>query len=292
MWLVGNGMLLLMFYFVDRKNYRRAPKTVRAEVAEPSDVFRFEGLRNVFFLALILIAVFINNPPFVREGLMIMAALGSWFCTQKHIHKANHFDLHPIKEVAVLFVGIFATMMPALDWLEHNAQSFGTPTPTLYFWGTGVLSSALDNAPTYLSFLTAAFGTFVNDQIVTQILHLVQNGGIDLSAADGPAKATYVALQKYYPALLEAKKVRREHIEMAFLLGNGHLNQYIVAISIGAVFFGANTYIGNGPNFMVKAIAEQQKVHTPTFLGFIFKYTLPFMLPMLMVVWWVFFRGG
>ena len=245
MWLVGNVVLLGMFYVVDRKNYMKAPKVVREEMAEPPDVFRFQGLANVFFLAIILGAVFIKDPPFLREGSMILAALASWFLTREDIHKANHFDFHPIKEVAILFIGIFATMMPALDWLQRNAHTFGTPTPALYYWGTGILSSALDNAPTYLAFLTAAFGTLVPDQ-----------------TAD----------------------------PMAFLLGNADLNEYIVAISVGAVFFGANTYIGNGPNFMVKAIADQQQVKTPTFLGFVFKYTLPYMLPMLILVWLIFFR--
>jgi Na+/H+ antiporter NhaD/arsenite permease-like protein len=290
MWLVGNAVLLLMFYVVDRKNYLKAPKVVRDEVAEPPDVFRFQGLMNVFFLAIILSAVFIKDPPFLREGSMLMAALASWFLTREDIHKANHFDFHPIKEVAILFIGIFATMMPALDWLQRNAHTLGTPTPELYFWGTGILSSALDNAPTYLAFLSAAFGTFVNDQIITQVAHLVQNGGIDLSSASEQVRATYAALQKYFPAVLAAKSVSNEQIEMAFLLGNANLNQYIVAISIGAVFFGANTYIGNGPNFMVKAIADQQKVRTPTFLGFVFKYTLPYMLPMLILIWLIFFR--
>jgi Na+/H+ antiporter NhaD/arsenite permease-like protein len=175
---------------------------------------------------------------------MLIAAFASWHSTHEHIHKANQFDFHPIKEVAILFLGIFATMMPALDWLQHNAPLFGTPTPGLYYWGTGTLSSVLDNAPTYLTFLSAAIGTFSGDE---------------------PASA-------------------------ASLLSNPEFNSLIVAISIGAVFFGANTYIGNGPNFMVKAIADQQKVHAPTFLGFIFKYTLPFMLPMLILIWLLFFR--
>ena len=76
---------------------------------------------------------------------------------------------------------------------------------------------------------------------------------------------------------------------MCFLLGNAKFNAYILAISVGAVFFGANTYIGNGPNFMVKAIAEQQKVETPSFLGYIGRFTLPFMLPMILIVWFLFF---
>ena len=82
-----------------------------------------------------------------------------------------------------------------------------------------------------------------------------------------------------------------EEIKTAFLLGNSTLNNYILAISIGAVFFGANTYIGNGPNFMVKSIADHQKVHAPGFLSYIFKYTLPCMVPMLVLIWWLFFRA-
>ncbi|PYJ99698.1 MAG: hypothetical protein DME23_08980 [Verrucomicrobia bacterium] len=81
-----------------------------------------------------------------------------------------------------------------------------------------------------------------------------------------------------------------DELEICFLLGNQAFNKYILAVSVGAVFFGANTYLGNGPNFMVKALADQQKVHTPTFLGFVFKYTLPCMVPMLLIVWWIFFR--
>ena len=242
MWLVGNAALLLTFYLVDRKNYARAPKAVRDEMAEPRDTWRFQGLANVLFLGVILFAVFIKHPPFVREGIMLVAAVASWFSTREHIHEANHFDFHPIKEVAVLFIGIFATMMPALDWLQRNADSLGTPTPALYYWGTGVLSSVLDNAPTYLAFLTAATGALT------------------------------------------------ENNDLQSLIREPRLNSYLVAISIGAVFFGAGTYIGNGPNFMVKAIADQQKVHTPTFLGYVFKYALPYMLPTLIVIWLVFFR--
>ena len=286
MWLVGNGVLLLMFYVVDRKNYLKAPKAVRDAVAEPADAFRVQGIPNLLFLSVILLAVFI--PPYLREGVMVIAAMGSWFCTREQIHKANQFDFHPIKEVAILFIGIFATMMPALDWLQRNAHTFGTPAPAVYYWGTGILSSVLDNAPTYLSFLSAAFGTLVNDEVVTQVSQLVQSGG--MGSVSEQVRATFGALQKYYPVALAEKAISREQIEMAFLLGNASLNEYIVAISIGAVFFGANTYIGNGPNFMVKAIADQQKVHTPTFLGFVFKYTLPYMLPMLVLIWLIFFR--
>jgi Na+/H+ antiporter NhaD/arsenite permease-like protein len=238
MWAVGIGLLLSMFYVVDKVNFSRAPRAVR-EKETLHETWRFDGLSNLFFLAIILGAVFVK-AIFMREALMIAAALGSYFTTRKAIHAANHFDFHPIIEVAILFAGIFATMMPALDWLNQNAARLlgEHPAPGVFFWGTGVLSSALDNAPTYLGFLSALFGVTGANDIVE-------------------------------------------------LLGQNSI--HVLAISVGAVFFGAATYIGNGPNFMVKAIAEQQKVSTPPFFGFIFKFAVPFLLPVLIVVWWMFF---
>ena len=238
-WLTALVILLGMFYFVDARNYRRAPKQLREELTH-HDVWRFDGLANLFFLAVILGAVFVNHPPFLREALMIGAALGSYFTTRKQVHESNHFTLHPIKEVAILFIGIFATMMPALDWLASNAGSLGSPTPGFFFFGSGALSSVLDNAPTYLSFFSALVGATGTHDVPT-------------------------LLQQHPTAIL--------------------------AVSTGAVFFGANTYIGNGPNFMVKAIADHQKVHTPTFVGYVVKFTLPFMLPMLIAIWLIFFRS-
>jgi Na+/H+ antiporter NhaD/arsenite permease-like protein len=292
MWATGLAFLLLFFYFVDRRNYLRAPKPVRKQLAEPHDQWRFDGLGNLVFLLVILCAVFINNPPFLREFLMIAAAAGSYFTTKKSVHESNHFNFHPIQEVAILFIGIFATMMPALDWLQINARMIlgEAPPAQLFYWGSGVLSSVLDNAPTYLSFLSAIFGSFVNADIISQVQHLVQNGGTDLATAAEPIRHTFAALQKYFAGPLAAKIISKEQIEIAYLLGNVDLNQFIVAISIGAVFFGANTYIGNGPNFMVKSIADHQKVHSPHFLEYIYKWTLPVMVPMLVLIWWIFFR--
>lgn len=290
MWAVGLAILLAMFYAVDLRNYLRAPKAVRARMAEPHDQWRFDGLGNVIFLALIMGAVFVHDPPFLREGLMFAAAAGSYFTTRKTVHVANHFNFHPIQEVAILFIGIFATMMPALDWLQLHAGEMGNPTPAFFYWGSGILSSVLDNAPTYLSFLSAIFGAFIDQETINQVQQLIQNNGLNLAAASEPVRHTYEALQKYQAAHLASKSVGVEQLEIAYLLGNTSLNSYLVAISVGAVFFGANTYIGNGPNFMVKSIADRQKIHTPTFLGYVFKWTLPCMVPMLVVVWWVFFR--
>jgi Na+/H+ antiporter NhaD/arsenite permease-like protein len=294
MWATGVGTLLAMFYVVDALNFRRAPRPIR-EKETAHETWRFDGLGNVFFLAVILGSVFVSKPLFLREALMAAAAAGSWFATKKSVHEANDFNFHPIKEVAILFAGIFATMMPALDWLQANAAQFGVPTPGLFFWGSGTLSSVLDNAPTYLSFLSAVFGGFVDPDVIQQVQHLVQNGGADLAALAGPhadqIRNTFLALQKYHGDHVLAQGVSTDEIEICFLLGNAAFNKFILAISIGSVFFGANTYIGNGPNFMVKAIADQQKAHTPTFLGYVFKFTLPFMLPMLVIVWRLFFYG-
>ena len=176
---------------------------------------------------------------------MITAAFASYFGTADSVHEANHFNFHPIQEVAILFVGIFATMIPAQDWLQLHADKLGQPGPGLLYWGSGVLSSVLDNAPTYSSFLSASLGLF-------------HAGGQVQSGA--------------------------EEIGLSSLLSDASFNRYILAISIGAVFFGANTYIGNGPNFMVKAIAEHQKIPTPGFLALVLKFSLPVMFPMLLLV--------
>ncbi len=301
MWLTGIGILLAMFFVVDYRNYLKAPKPVRAKLAEPADTWKFEGLTNLFFLAVIIGSVFVDNPIFLREALMIAAAIGSYYTTKKHVHEANDFNFHPVKEVAILFIGIFATMMPALDWLAANTNAAEVGklglalNPTFFYWGSGFLSSVLDNAPTYLAFLSAIFGAFVDADTINAVQTFVQSGSADLASLTGPhadhIRNTIAALKLYHPELLAAKTVSTEQIEIAFLLGNVALNKYIMAISVGAVFFGANTYIGNGPNFMVKAIADQQNVHTPSFLGYVFKYTLPIMLPMLLIVWFLFFRS-
>jgi Na+/H+ antiporter NhaD/arsenite permease-like protein len=242
MWATGVGMLLAIFYILDRINFQRAPRIVREKETETAhETWKFDGLPNLICLAIILGAVFVDKPVLIREEIMLAAALASYFTTKKSVHEANHFTFHPIQEVAVLFAGIFATMMPALDWLNANAREVlgQNPAPQMFFWSAGGLSSVLDNAPTYLGFLSALFGV-TGAKNISELL--------------------------------------------------AHNAPHILAISIGAVFFGASTYIGNGPNFMVKAIADHKKIRMPTFLGFIFKFTLPFLLPTLVAIWWLFFR--
>jgi len=239
-WLVVVGALLVIFHVIDSINFRRAPEVVR-ELETAHEEFRIEGKRNFFFIALILAGVFLPVPW--REIVMIAAALASWYATPRRIHEMNHFNLHPIKEVAWLFFGIFGTMIPALDYLQLHSDALGVETPLHFYAFTGVLSAILDNAPTYLTFLAAAMG---------------QKG---LYLSDPAQVASFAAT---HPAIL-------------------------VAISLGAVFFGAATYIGNGPNFMVKAIAQHAKVETPSFFGYVLRFSLPVLLPVLILVGWLFF---
>jgi len=286
---VAVGFLLALFYALDTRNYRRAAREGRLREAGAPGRWRFEGLGNLLWLLLILGAVFINHPIYLRESLMAAAAAASYFTTKKTVHEANQFNLHPVREVAILFAGIFVTMIPALDWLQTHAGRLGQPSPALFYWTSGTVSSLLDNAPAYLSLLNAAFGLFVPPQTVGQVQALIQTHGAG-GPHEGPIWRAFQALQQFHPAAMAGGKTGPDEIRVAFLLANSHLSAYLLAISLGAVFFGANTYIGNGPNFMVKAIAEQQHVPTPGFLGFIFKYSLPCLGPMLLLIWLLFLR--
>jgi Na+/H+ antiporter NhaD/arsenite permease-like protein len=286
-WAVGVGFLLAVFYVVDSLNYRRAPREVRVQMTRQGEVWRFDGLGNLVWLLVILLAVFVQRPTFLREALMAAAAAGSYFTTSREVHRANHFDLHPVREVVVVFAGIFATMLPAMDLLQAHAGRWGEPSPTLLFWGSGLLSSLLDNAPTYLSFLSAIFGSALHPDAMDQLRTLVQSHGT-IGPHEGPAWQAFQWLQSSHPGGLP---VNPDQLRIAFLLGNPALEKCLLAISIAAVFFGANTYIANGPTFMVKSLADQQGARAPGFLAFILWYTLPCMLPMLILVWLLFFRS-
>jgi Na+/H+ antiporter NhaD/arsenite permease-like protein len=180
-----------------------------------------------------------------------------------------------------------------LDWLELNATKIGIQQAGQFYWATGMLSAFLDNAPTYLNFLSAAIGLFVNEEIVRQVSHLVQTHGADIGQIAGPyaveIKNTFATLLKYHGDLVASGHVPVDDINVSYLIGNHNI--YIQAISIAAVFFGACTYIGNGPNFMVKSIAEQSGVHCPSFFGYLFKYTVPVLLPVFVIIWLFFFHG-
>jgi Na+/H+ antiporter NhaD/arsenite permease-like protein len=250
-WMVTVGAILLVFYYFDHRSFSRAPLAIQEEIRAP-DTWQFEGGVNVLLLVVIVAAVFLPDVWFAREIVMIAAAVASHRLTPQLVHEENQFTYGPIKEVAFLFIGIFLTMMPALNYLDQHGREFSLTRPAQYYFAAGSLSSVLDNTPTYLNFLELAQAVF----------------------------------EKPGPGAPSGRAAAVEHSGVQDLLA--HRAPFIIAISLGAVFFGAMTYIGNGPNFMVKSIAEGSGVRVPTFFGYILKYSLPFLLPILVFSAWVF----
>ncbi len=250
-WLPTLLAIILVFFIIDLKNTTKEKNEVSY-----SNKIEFSGFKNVIYLIIIVLSVFIDPavlswvpslaplPIGIREIIMFSVVYLSYRTANKDILKANEFDFEPIKEVAYLFIGIFATMIPALQLIAYEANILGDKlTPGIFYWSTGVLSAFLDNAPTYLNFFSAALGKF----------------GLDLTL-----KADVISFQDLHPI-------------------------YLSAISIGAVFYGAMTYIGNGPNFMVKSISERSGIKMPSFFGYVMKYSLPILIPIFTIVWLLFY---
>ncbi len=248
-WSFTLGLVLAAFYAFDWWSFHRMPRRLQAAAAQEAETWRFDGLGNVLFLGVIIGAVFLPNRYYMREVAMLAAAAASYRFTPKSVHDSNAFAFGPIKEVAFLFAGIFATMMPALGYLSLHGQDFGFTRPVQYYFASGLLSAVLDNAPTYVNFLQLAQTT--------------------ATAANPAAFAGQTG-----PAAV--------HV----LLAEQPL--FVIAVSLGAVFFGAMTYIGNGPNFMVKSIAHDAGVHCPSFFGYVFRYSVPILLPILALSGWLF----
>jgi Na+/H+ antiporter NhaD/arsenite permease-like protein len=292
-WLVAIGMILGVFYVIDRRSFSGLAARTRHAAEEDTEEAELSGLHNILFLVMILVAVFVTHPPFLREGIMLVAAGLSYATTRRDIHRKNEFNFIPIKEVAILFAGIFATMIPALDWLEQNAAELGIRTAGQFYWSSGSLSSFLDNAPTYLNFLSAQIGLLVPHDTVQQMTQALQVSGGDVTRFAGTFSGTMGetarTLVRYHYDLVASGSIPEADILVCYIIANHPL--YLQAISLGAVFFGACTYIGNGPNFMVKSIADQAGIETPTFFGYVFKYTLPILLPIFTVIWFLFLRG-
>ena len=167
--------------------------------------------------------------------MIIFSKMSSTFENRKY----NNFSLHPIMEVAYLFIGIFLTMIPALILLESNGKGLGVTQPWQFFWMTGIFSSFLDNAPTYLTFLSLEKGLF-------------------------------------------------GFTNVAQILADSQAELILKSISVGAVFMGANSYIGNAPNFMVKAVAEENDVRMPSFGGYLL-YSFGILTPVFILITYIFF---
>ena len=258
-WITALLLLCGAFYFFDIKN--KKVRDIPGNDRIPTGKVSLTGFRNFGWLGIIIGSVFLDPNvitwlpaihfdgqkfSFIREIIMLTTAYLAYTTTSKKVHEDNHFSLEPIREVAFLFVGIFGTMMPALEMIGSYAASpsgAALVSGNTLYWFTGFLSGFLDNAPTYVNFLTAAMASEqLNINILTDVT--------------------------------------------SFAISNG---LYLKAISIGSVFFGAFTYIGNGPNFMVKSIAEEIGLRMPSFFGYIIRFSIPVLLPLFVIIWWLFF---
>ena len=256
-WVFVGSILLFIYVIIDTYIWKRKelmgirPRS-ESEEDEPIKI-SFSGAVNLFYLSAILLAVAFINPHeipamakedaawyirFLREIVLVVILLLSVVSTRRRVRKSNHFSWEPITEVAILFIGIFVTMTPALLFLNDNAASLGITDPSQFFFASGTLSSFLDNAPTAVAFHTVA-------------------------AALPTVEGTPIMAGVSEPIL--------------------------AAIALGSVLFGAMTYIGNGPNFMVKAVAENDGVRMPSFFGYIFKFSLIILLPTYILMAIVFF---
>lgn len=259
------AVVLAAYAGLDLYFWGREDEVVRRRPDLPPEPLGLDGAHNLLFLAGVLAAVVASgrwHPGTVsilgveqgienlaRDGFLLLMLAASWLTTSRAIREKNGYSWAPIREVAILFAAIFATIIPVLAILragEHGALAGlirAVREPVHFFWATGALSSFLDNAPTYLAFLSTALGRFHPDL---------------------PAREAIAELIRSHPDFLRA-------------------------ISTGAVFMGANTYIGNAPNFMVKSIAEESGVEMPSFFGYVLRYALPFLLPIFAIAGVVFF---
>lgn len=257
-WAVTGVLLLAVYFIMDSYYHKKEP--IENLMADKNDTHPFTfggGINIVWLLAIIACVIFINSgyihamadehAPFyiklLREWALIAIIFLSWYTTKKVVRIDNNYSWAPIVEVAYLFLGIFATMTPALMFLRSHAADLGLDSAGSFYFATGALSSFLDNTPTAVAFHTVATG--LPESILAAFAGENTVAGI--------------------PEIL------------------------LEAVACGAVLFGAMTYIGNGPNFMVKAIAEQNKIDMPSFFGYIAKFAFTILLPVYVIVWLIFF---
>ena len=237
-WAVTGILLLGIYFLIDLYFYKKEPiENIMADVRE-STKMQVSGLINLVWLACVICSTMFINSTYIpamgaehapwylkllREWAFIAIIAASWFTTPKETRVKNNYSWTPILEVACVFLGIFATMTPALMYLQQNPLPVSAPWQFVYC--TGALSAFLDNAPTAMVFHATA---------------TTLPAGVDAVAGIAP--------------------------------------EFMKAISMGAVFFGALTYIGNGPNFMVKSIAEQEGIDMPSFFGYMIKFSLIILL--------------
>ena len=232
-WLLMTVVLLAIYLAWDVHAYRREPLAAILKDRVRVEPIRVRGALNLLWLGGVVAAVAVLHAPWREATIAALAGL-SLARTPREIRQANGFTAYPIVEVAALFLGIFLTMVPALEILRLRGGELGITRPWQFFWAAGALSSFLDNAPTYLTFLALGQGLRLANEVV------------------GVPHAT------------------------------------LAAISVGAVAMGANSYIGNAPNFMVKSIAEKAGVKMPSFFGYMIM-SGGILLPLFTLVTLIFF---
>ena len=315
-WLLVNGGLIATYFAIDTYQTRREPRKAFDPTHDPGTAVSVYGATNLLWIGLIVGGILLHAPinhmlhesagvelP-IRELAMVAAAVLSLALTPRRIHEENQFGYAPIREVAFLFVGIFLTMVPALNYLYHeNAKPeaerrINLHTPGQFYFASGTLSAVLDNAPTYLTFLQSKLGQ-LSPIAVDRVVEIVKRPGRTVTDADlaglsdndvRSVRQTIAALLVYHGDRVDSGTLTAGEARVGFLVGDERLNLNLVAISMGAVLFGAMTYIGNGPNFMVKSIADHSGVRMPSFFGYLFKFAVPCLLPLLVIVWAIFLR--
>ena len=244
-WVVILAAVIAVFWVRDEINFRTSPTPARETSVDPHPSEKWQCIGAPNFLAMAgLLAALILAPAGWRELSIVAIALTAYWFTAPEIRRLNEFTFAPLKEIAWIFLGIFGTMIPVLDYMERHAGDLGLQSDGQFFWITGVLSAVLDNAPAYLTILAGALG-----------LH-----GLSVEKSGDLAR---------------------------FIAAN---DRSLIAISLGATCFGALSYIGNGPNLLVKAIAEHARMPTPSFFGYIFKFAVPVLVPIFLLIWLLFFR--
>ena len=269
------AMVLAIYYVIDSYYYSKEPVLPNIMTDDPitkQDPVCINGLINFLLLggviaAIVISGAFSKDPMFfdtkhntytginlmtlhghtlvlpyinlLRDGFIVLMGLLSLKLTPTGVRSDNHFTWGPIKEVGILFAGIFLTIIPPMAILQARGAELGVTQPWQFFWASGILSSFLDNAPTYLTFLSVATGLGATTGIVTDMGTVPE--------------------------------------------------QILLAISCGAVFMGANSYIGNAPNFMVKSIAEENQIKMPSFFGYMF-WSTAILIPTFVALTFIFFR--
>jgi len=257
-WAFMSGLLLAIYWIVDSRAWRREASRDKARDLRLREPLRLTGGYNLVLLVAVVAVValvkepLVPHPVLMRDGALLALILISLATTPRAAHASNAFSWEPIIEVAVLFAGLFAAMVPALKLMEQHGAALGIDEPWHYFWATGLLSSFLDNAPTYLTFASLATAAMI---AAHPELHIAAGhvGGLVLIDPQIHAEAAHM----------------------------GHL--LLESMSLGAVFMGAMTYIGNGPNFMIKAIAESRGVKMPSFVGYM-AWSAVVLLPLLVLL--------